>query len=139
MIVTKRFKKLQSAVAWMNSPENSGINVVTILPDDGEFAVVYSSQGADANRSKQRVDTLLRKIEDHINYSEETKRKMGYPEAVIAANGVPYSRLYNSLRNLKAFQGMDLCRVIYGCVPSLGFKFELTGSNPPVTYITRLP
>lgn len=124
MIVSKSFKKISSLTAWLNRPENSNVNVITILPDGEEFSIIYSA-GHGQDLTAMRCNALCRKSEALVKVPKASKKAMHYPAGIQDFEVAPLTRLHNSLRNLKAFAGVPydgITKFIIDNLDSVGFR-----------------
>lgn len=124
MMILKKFKKVEDMVRWLNKPENDDVKPFTALPAQGEYALVYHETPKQAIEQR-RLTILGERIRAHVEYPAETKRKLGYPETLIDFEVAPFSRIHNSIRNLKAFKDLtpaQLTTFLHDNLASLGWK-----------------
>lgn len=104
MLKSKLFTTPNGLTSWINRhPECEVLSVANA--GKGGFVAFYETD-ATGSLGTERVELIRAKIKVMANYPAATKAKLGFAEAIIPYMVVPFTRLHNSLRNLKAFKGM---------------------------------
>ena len=108
MFKTKKFKNAAAIASWLNAYSDTGLRFTGLAHEGGEIVLLYHQTDQPAETQQEaRYRLLAERIESHFNYSPETKRKLGYPKSIIPFRTVALSRIVNSVRNLKSFEGRD--------------------------------
>jgi len=103
---TKKFPGAVALTAWLNQHEDT--TFVGLSHEAGSLVLIYRQPDEPAETQQEaRYRLLAERIKAHMDYTPETKRKLGYPASIIPFRTVALSRIVNSVRNLKSFEGRD--------------------------------
>jgi hypothetical protein len=141
MIRSKTFQSTSSMVTWFNRPENASLRAIGAIRESATtFAMIFEvpelKDAPGGSVAQEQAKALVTKLQEHQNYPEATKRKLHFPEGTLAYQVVPFTRLHNSLRNLKVFTGLtpsDLTEWMKDILPKYGFRI-LTRSEAILEY-----
>lgn len=102
-VQTKKFATAKNAAAWVN--RNREVNVLSLAPEDGQQVLLYS-------RPEDRQEERERKVGEcvaHLGSLPEAERKArGFPPALCGQPDIlPLAKIVNSVRNLRAFEGLS--------------------------------
>jgi hypothetical protein len=141
MIRQKSFQQIGSLVAWFNRGEHHDCRLIGALTQGKEIVAIYEvpDGSSDLSPEDRRRAILEEKLTLHLDHPEETKRALKYPKEILPYRVVPYSRLHNSLRNLKPFGDMNNEALAYWIkqqLPILGHRL-LTRSEAKIEYQTN--